>query len=129
MVEIQKELRDIVGPRPPEADELARVKAKNTLSLPGRWETLNAVMADVSKVVRFGFPEDHWNTYPARVRDLGLGQVAEAARSTVHADKAIWVVVGDRKAIEPKIRELGLGEVIAIDADGNPAGNAAERSE
>jgi len=32
----------------------------------------------------------------------------------------IWIVVGDREKIEPGIRELGFGELVTLDADGNP---------
>ncbi|HVT02964.1 MAG TPA: hypothetical protein VHL58_06260 [Thermoanaerobaculia bacterium] len=38
----------------------------------------------------------------------------------IHPDKLVWVVVGDREKIEPGIRELNLGEIHVIDADGNP---------
>ena len=31
----------------------------------------------------------------------------------------MWVIAGDRAKIEPGLRELGLGEIKAIDADGN----------
>ena len=31
----------------------------------------------------------------------------------------IWVVVGDRGRIKAGIRELGLGEIVSLDADGN----------
>jgi zinc protease len=32
----------------------------------------------------------------------------------------VWVVVGDRAKIEASIRELRLGELKFLDADGNP---------
>jgi zinc protease len=32
----------------------------------------------------------------------------------------IWIVVGDRAKIEAGIRELNLGEIRFIDANGNP---------
>jgi zinc protease len=38
----------------------------------------------------------------------------------VHPDHLTWIVVGDRAKIEAGIRELGLGEVHLINADGNP---------
>ena len=44
---------------------------------------------------------------------------AWTARALARPDETIWVVVGDRAQIEPKIRELGFKEVIVIDADGN----------
>jgi hypothetical protein len=46
--------------------------------------------------------------------------VTGAAKSVVQPAKVIWVVVGDRATIEPRIRELNLGELRIIDADGNP---------
>jgi zinc protease len=38
----------------------------------------------------------------------------------VHPDNLIWIVVGDRAKIEAGIRELNLGEIHFIDANGNP---------
>jgi len=36
----------------------------------------------------------------------------------VHPDNMIWVVVGDRAKIEAGVKELNLGEVRLMDADG-----------
>ena len=44
--------------------------------------------------------------------------MAKAASKVVQPDKLVWVVVGDRETIESDIRELGLGEVQLMDADG-----------
>ena len=44
MVEIRRELAAIVGDSPPTAAELERAKVKETLTLPGRWETSVAVV-------------------------------------------------------------------------------------
>jgi zinc protease len=34
----------------------------------------------------------------------------------------IWIVIGDLKKVEAGIRALALGEIVRIDADGNPVG-------
>jgi zinc protease len=120
MAEIRSELQGIVGDRPPTDDEVARAKDKRTLTLPGRWETAGAVAGSISEMVRFGLPEDYWQTYPGKVRSLGLNDVTSAASSVVRPSNVIWVVVGDREKIEDGIRELNLGELRLIDADGNP---------
>ncbi len=120
MAEIQKELEDIIGDRPPADDELARAKSNTTLSLPGRWETSQAVGGSIAELIQYDLPEGHWDTYPGRVQGLTLEQVAAAAREVVHPDRLVWVVVGDREKIEAGIRELGLGEIQFLDADGNP---------
>ncbi len=119
MAEIQAELSAIRGDRPPTADELGRVKASQTLTLPGRWETAGAIMGSISQIVQFGLPDDHFSTYASKVRDLQLPQISKAAGSVLHPDKVVWVVVGDREKIEAGIRELGFGPVQLIDADGN----------
>ena len=119
MVEIQAELSAIRGNRPPTPEELERVKASQTLTLPGRWETAGAIMGSISQIVQYGLPDDHFTTYASKVRALDLGQVSKAAGTVLHPDKVVWVVVGDREKIEAGIRELGFGRVQLIDADGN----------
>ncbi len=120
MQEIHGELAGLLGDRPPTADELAKVQGSLTLTLPGRWETNRAVAGSLAEMVQFGFPDDHFDTYAARVRSLDLGQVEAAAAKTLHPDGLVWVVVGDRSTIEKPIRALGYGDVVFIDADGNP---------
>ncbi len=122
MAELYKEASDIRGERPPTAEELARVQAKSTLSLPGRWETANSVADSLAEMVRFGLPDDHWNTYSDRVRGLDLADLSDAARDVVKPDNMIWVVVGDREQVEEKIKGLGYGDIQLMDADGNVQG-------
>ena len=120
MQEIQNELMDIRGDRPPTDEEVARAKDKHTLTLPGRWETARAVSRSIAEMVRFDLPDDYWADYPGNVRGLQRADVVDAAKRIVQPDNMIWVIVGDREKIEPGIRELNLGELRLIDADGNP---------
>ncbi len=119
MVEIQKELGDILATRPPTEEELAKTKKNRILRLPGSWETIGAVAASINEIVQFGLPDDYYDTYPEKIRGLGLDEVAQAARKVVHPDRLIWIVVGDREKVESGIRELGFGEIRLIDSDGN----------
>jgi zinc protease len=120
MQEIQNELMDIRGDRPPTDEEVARAKDKHTLTLPGRWETARAVSRSIAEMVRFDLPDNYWADYPGKVRGLQRADVTDAAERIVQPDNMIWVIVGDREKIEPGIRELNLGELRLIDADGNP---------
>jgi zinc protease len=120
MVELDKELRGIVGDQPITDKELQKAQDSQTLRLPGSWETLPAMARSVGEIVRFGLPDDYFNTYPEKVRALTLDSLAKAAAEVVHPDQMIWVVVGDRSKIESGIRELGWGEIQFIDADGQP---------
>ena len=120
IVELQKELRGIVGERPVQPDELERAKASLTLTLPGSWETMGAVGGHDrrDRRVRAGRP------LLRHLRRQGAGPDRRRAsrrrgRATVQPDHLVWVIVGDRARIEPALRELNLGEIHLVDADGN----------
>jgi len=120
MVEMTKEFHGIRGDHPLSADELARIQANETLSLPGSRETLEAVGQSIIDLVQFGLPDDYYETYAGKVRALKTGDVDDAAKLIVHPDNMVWVVVGDRSKVEAGIKELGLGEIRLLDADGKP---------
>ena len=76
-------------------------------------------MGDIVEMVRFGLPDDYRATYADTVRALTLDDVAAEADRILQPDRMIRVVVGDRARIEGGgIRELGLGEIRFLDADG-----------
>jgi zinc protease len=120
MSELNKELRGIVGERPPSAAELQRVQNALTLKLPGSRETVNAVGGSILDLVQFGLPDDYYDAFAGKVRALQVADITDAAKTVVRPESLVWVVVGDRARIEAPIRELGLGEVKFLDADGNP---------
>lgn len=119
MIEMDKELRGILGPRPITAQELSTAQKNQTLSLPGQWETIGAVGGSLDELVAFGLPEDYFTTYPDKVRALTANDLTKAAQKAVHPDQLVWVVIGDRSKIEAPIRELGWGEIKLLDTDGN----------
>lgn len=119
MAEVLKEVSHIRGERPPTAIEVARAKDKKTLTLAGRWETANSVANSLAEMVRFDLPENYWDEYPDMVRSLSDDQLLDAAVDVVRPDNMVWVVVGDRAKIEAEIKDLNLGDIVLMDADGN----------
>jgi zinc protease len=118
LAEMNKEFRGIVGDKPVTAEQLARVQANETLSLPGSRETLESVGQSIIDLVHYGLPDDYYETYAGKVRSLKTGDLDDAAKAVVHPDSLIWVVVGDRAKVEPGIKELNLGELHLMDSDG-----------
>jgi zinc protease len=118
--ELNKEFRGIVSDRPPAAAELKRAQNTMTLSLPGSRETIDALGGSILEQVQFGLADDYYDTFARKVRSLDVPSVTDAAKSTLRPDNLVWVVVGDRAKIEAPIRQLGLGEVKFLDANGNP---------
>ena len=117
--EVVEEHRDITDARPPTADELARVQRRRTLSQSGRWETMGAVSSSIRQLITHALPDDHFQSYPDKLRALDVADVASAATRVIRPDGLTWIVVGDLEQIEAGVRELGLADVYVIDADGN----------
>ena len=120
MAEIVKELRGIIAERPPTEEELVKIRENRILRLPGSWETVSEVGNAIEDLIRLGLPDDYYETYPQKLRNLKLAEVSLAARRLISVNQLLWVVVGDLTKIEKGIRELNLGEIHHVDADGNP---------
>ena len=116
LLELQKELRDIVAARPPSDEEVAKVRDTTVRGLPGRWETSAAVEQSLREILQFELPADHYAKYASAVRALKTAEVAARAKELLHADRLVWVVVGDRQKVEAGIRELNLGPLEILEA-------------
>jgi predicted Zn-dependent peptidase len=123
--EMQREISAYAeGREPATADEVAKIQATEIRSLPGSFETANAVLGQIGGIVRFGRPDNWVEVRRDRVEALTPALVNEAAR-TLDPDALTWVVVGDLSKIEAPVRALALGEVQVLDADGRPVTSAA----
>jgi zinc protease len=118
--ELRKELTDIVGRRPPSATELNTVRTNTLLGMASRWETSGAVMDTLSDISMFNLPADYWDKYATTYRAVTPGDVEAMARQVIPNQNHVWVVVGDRAKIEKGIRELNIGDLHIVDANGDP---------
>src|SRR5580700_7301074 len=108
LAEVNKEFRAILSNRPLTAEELANVQNNETLSLPGSRETQEAVGDSINDLVHFGLQDDYYDTMVSKIRALKPADVAAAAKTVVHPDNLIWVIVGDRAKVEAGVKELNL---------------------
>ncbi|MBM3782759.1 MAG: insulinase family protein [Acidobacteria bacterium] len=119
LAEVIKEFRDIIRDKPITEEELQKTQASLTRSLAGQRETKGGVLGDQLMINRLGLADDYFTTYAQRVNSLKRADINAIAEKVLRPEKLIWVVVGDRAQIEKGIRELNLGEVTLLDADGN----------
>jgi zinc protease len=118
--ELKREINAFVsGERPVTEVEVTKIRASNTLSLPGGYETASALLGQVASNLRYGRPQDYILQYKARNEAMTPADAQKAAK-TLDPNALTWVVVGDLAKIEPGIRVLNLGEVQVVDADGKP---------
>ena len=119
IVEVNKEIADIAGNRPITGEEFESIMRNMTLRLPGRFETLSSLESAAIDLVNYNLPDNYWANYGASMRGLTETDLSSAAKKFVRPDEVIWIIVGDMEKVEKGIRELGYGEVIKLDADGN----------
>ncbi len=119
-VELVKEYKNITGEKPITGDELKDEQENVTLGLPGTFETDQQLSGAYGNILQFGLPEDYYDTFTQKALALTPDTANEIAKKYILPGHLIWVVVGDMNKVEAGVRELNLGEVHKIDADGNP---------
>ena len=119
--EVRRELADVIGSRPLTARELELAQHNLTLSLPGRWETSQAVAGSLGEIASYSLPPDYYDTFAGHVGALTQADVQRAATTVVRPNTLVWVVIGDKSKVLAPLESLGL-KVKLIDADGHPAG-------
>jgi zinc protease len=117
-----KELTTVVADKPMTTAEINDAKDRQIKTLAGRWETSASVGGALAEIVIYDLPLDYYETYADNVRNASDAQVNAAAKKFVTPSQMLWVVIGDRAKIEAGIKELGLGDVQILDADGRPKG-------
>ncbi|HEY2661412.1 MAG TPA: pitrilysin family protein [Caulobacteraceae bacterium] len=118
-VEVRRELTEVISQRPVTAAELDFARASMVNALAGEWETSSAVAGSLGAIVSYSLPDDYFDTLPGRIAAVTPVDAEKAAKRVVQPDHLTWIVAGDRKAIEPKLKALGL-DVQVLDADGKP---------
>jgi predicted Zn-dependent peptidase len=117
--EIRRELSEYLGERPATPEEVEKVKNRDVRALPGRFETNASVSGAIAENIVLGRPGNYVDTLKQRIEAQSVDSVRAAAREVLKPGSMTWVIVGDLARIEQPVRELGLGEVQVLDADGN----------
>ncbi len=119
IIEFMKELNGIRGSIPISARELDYNKQSLIRRYPSGFETVGGISAQLSNLVIYGLPDSFFNDYITKVNAVTLDDVNRVAKQYLDPSKMAIVIVGDRKAIEPGLKELGYS-ITLLDADGNP---------
>ncbi len=110
--EMGAELSGMGGGRPVSDEELEKVKQQQILELPGAHETMNAVGSLLGDLLQSGLPLNFYDSYVQRVTALTTSEIESNARALLSPEQMIWMVVGDRSAIEQSLRDLQIGEIV-----------------
>jgi zinc protease len=123
VVEFIKELNGIRGGIPVTERELEFNKQSIIRRFPAGFETNFAISNQLSNLVTYGLPDSYFNDFITKVNAVTLADVNRVAQKYLDPNKMAIVIVGDRKVIEPGLKEIPTwGTTISIlDLDGNPA--------
>ncbi len=116
--ELIKELKGIRGDIPITQKELDYNKQSLIRRFPSGFETVGAMSNQLANLVVYGLPDSYFNDYIGKVNAVTIDDVNRVARQYLDPSRMAIVIVGDRKVIEPGLKELGM-PITILDTDGN----------
>ncbi|MFQ5639496.1 MAG: M16 family metallopeptidase [bacterium] len=84
-----------------------------------RFETLFALMGMLNQIANYDLPFDYIKQQETIVQNMTLDQHMKLAQKYIVPDKMIYLVVGDAETQAAPLKELGLGEPIMLDKNGD----------
>jgi len=96
------------GKKSVDPTELNRVTDGNIRGLPNRFQTNAQVLSAIITNDRLGRAPDYYATLPSRYRAIDATALNSAAKTWLQPQGLVFVVVGDRKVVEPQLKGLGL---------------------
>ena len=127
--EIFSELRRL-REEPVPAEELEEAKASLVLGLPADFATAGSTAGRIADLVVHGLPDDYWNRYAARVKQVTADDVKRFADAYLDPSKLTVVMVATPDTVKAQLQDLPLGpiEVRAAPSSAAPKPVASEPS-
>ena len=118
--EMANEYARIAGAAPLSATELKQAQERQTLKLPGNFETSAQLAGAYQTMLGYGLPDDYYDTFVQKAMAVTPESSQQLAARLIDPKRITWVIVGDMAKVEAGIKALNLGEVKRIDVDGKP---------
>ncbi|MBO9695322.1 MAG: insulinase family protein [Sphingopyxis sp.] len=114
--ELQSDLKSFLGDKGVTREELERTINGSVRELPGSFETSGDVLGGLRQIVKFGRPDNYYETLPATYEAMTAAEIDAAARGALSIDDLVYVVVGDAAVVKPQLDGLGLPvETVSLD--------------
>jgi zinc protease len=122
--EMMKEIRNFPE-NPSSPEELTAAKESSIRSLPGDFETTNAIAGAIQSIFVYDYPLDHYAALPAKFEAITQADIARVAKQYLHPDQLIILAAGDRSKIAAPLADAGVGPIEVRDINGKlVTGNA-----
>jgi zinc protease len=120
VVEFVKELKYFAGEKPITEKELANAKANRIRGYAQQFESLGRMADKIATLWAFNLPMSELQRETTELERATLPAVNAAAKKYAAPAGVTTLLVGDRSKIEAGVRELKLGEIVILDAEGKP---------
>jgi len=120
VVEFEKELKFIAGEKPVTEKELTDAKHERIRGYAQQFESMGRVAQQVTDLWAVGLPMTELQREPDELEKASLDSVNAAAQKYAATSGATLLLVGDLSKIEAGVRGLNLGDVVVLDARGEP---------
>jgi zinc protease len=101
------------------AEDLQFTKAALIKSNALRFETIGALRGMLGQIVKYDLPYDYIKDQENQIADMTLDEFKNLAQKYIHPEKMIYLVVGDKATQMESLKQLGFGDPILLDKDGN----------
>ena len=122
VVEFEKELKYIAGEKPISDKELTDARNNRVRGYAQQFESLSRVAGQIEGLWAFALPMTELQREPDELAKAPLDSVNAAAQKYAKPSGASLLLVGDASKIESGLRELNLGDIVQLDAEGNALG-------
>jgi zinc protease len=109
--ETLRELRDIREHGVTD-DEVSAARDYLAGTLPLSMQTTEHIAARVAELHTFDLGTDYFENWRGRIAAVTPDDVTRVAREHLHTDRLAIVVVGNAAAVEPDLRDAGIGEIV-----------------
>ena len=115
----------MAGERPLAGEEFQSIMRNQTLGLPGRFDSLDALERAAIDIVSLGYPDDYYANYAKNVRALDERPSPTRRASSSGPTRLSGSSSANLEKVEAGIRELKLGEVVRLDASGKSSNSGS----
>ena len=84
-----------------------------------RFETIGALRGMLAQIARYNLPYDFIKNQEKQISEMTIDEHKRLAQKYIQPDKMIYLIVGDKATQFDKLKELGFGDPILLDKDGN----------
>jgi zinc protease len=118
VVEFLRELKNFSGEKPITEKELLNAKANRIRGYAQQFETVGRLADQVATLWAYGLPMSALQEETTGLERSTLAAVNAAAKKYAVPGSTMLLLVGDRSKVEAGLRELKLGDIVILDAEG-----------